>query len=185
MRRETPAEFLAMTIDEEFPLAPPERLAESLAALSQALDAPDAKRDFSRVRGFSRFDAPGRLSDTQLAEAESLLLRVIEGTGSSKVNLEEGLLRTLAFTASPTSLPLFERLLDYTRPRDQFTTTRRTWCIAGIALLATRHRHREAARRIEACSERSPTRHRRRTVDSGRRCVVRGPCHRKGSGSRV
>lgn len=161
MSRDTPARALQHATrfaqdDELFRPAPSTGVAANLDVLRRVLDGPDAKRDFHPVRGFTRFDAPHRLPDELLATAESLLLRVVEASGSRKVALEEGLLRTIAFTASPASLPLFERLLAYMRPRDAFTTTRRTWAVAGVALIAARHRNGEAARRVEALLCESP-----------------------------
>lgn len=150
MSRLTPAEFLEAIIDDDLPLAPPERFVAPLHALRQVLDAPEDTRDFSRVPGLSRFAPPARLSGAMLAEATASLLAVVESRGAGKAQIETGLLQLLAVSAAPGSLPLFERLLTYTRPRDSFSTARRTWCLAAIALLAQMHRDRDAAQRIEA-----------------------------------
>ncbi|MDO9018657.1 MAG: hypothetical protein Q8S73_26280 [Deltaproteobacteria bacterium] len=161
MSRDTPAQALQYSeeFDQEdgfFHATPLARLAANLDVRRKLLDAPDTKRDFSPVHAMNRFNAPVRLPDAMRAEVEQLLVRVMEASGSSKVAIEEGLLRNLAFTASLDSLPLFERLLEYTRPRDQFTTKRRTWVIAGIALLAKRHRSSEAARQLEVMLRANP-----------------------------
>lgn len=162
MLRDTPALILANAVtystgDERFQPVPTAKLPASLARLRQMLDAPGAKRDFSRVSGFSAHDSPRRLPDAVLSVAESLLTRVLDASGSGKLFLEEGMLRHIARTASPTSLPFFEHLLDYTRPRDQFAVKRRAWAVAGIALIAAQTGGSDAAaRRIEALLREHP-----------------------------
>lgn len=162
MLRDTPAQILANAApyaadDELFQRVPTANLPASLALLRQMLDAPGAKRDFSRVPGFTVFDRPRKLPDAVLPVAEALLTRVLDASGSGKLALEEGMLRHIALTASPTSLPFFEHLLDYTRPRDQFAVKRRAWAVAGIALIATRTGgSNAAARRIEALLREHP-----------------------------
>jgi hypothetical protein len=162
MLRDTPAQILANANAfaanyELFHGVPSAKLPASLALLRQMLDAPGAKRDFSRVPGFTVYDRPRKLPDAVLTVVESLLTRVLDASGSGKLALEEGMLQHIALTASPTSLPLLERLLDYTRPRDQFAVKRRAWAVAGISLIATRTSgSNAAARRIKALLREHP-----------------------------
>jgi hypothetical protein len=173
MLRDTPAEVLASAIrfgalDERFHSVPTAKLAASLTLLRQMLDAPVAKRDFYRVPGFSAFDRPRVLPDAVLAVAESLLTRLLDAGGSGKQSLQEGMLRHIAATASATSLPFFEHVLGYTRPRDQLAVRRRAWAVAGIVLTASREGAPAAvSQRVEALLREHPDKRvRTATVDA-------------------
>ena len=71
MLRDTPAQILANAApyaadDEPFQSVPTAKLPASLALLRQMLDARGAKRDFSRVPGFSAYERPRKLPDAVL-----------------------------------------------------------------------------------------------------------------------
>jgi len=112
-----------------------------IAQLEALLDGDLAsKRVF--FSSLSRYARPFPLSDDLRERAEALTPRVWEAKISNKGNVEWGLLMHLAFTASPRSLPLFLRAMEFTKPRDQLGAARRGWAVAGIAFIT--HRRKDA-----------------------------------------
>ncbi len=117
-------------------------LRAEVSRLESHLAGREPPRNFY-LSGISEHAQPAALPDDLRARFEALTPRVWGATVPNKGSLEVGLLKHLAFTASPTSLPVFLAAIEFTRPRDQLGSVRRPWAVAGVAFLA--HRRKDAA----------------------------------------
>ena len=118
-----------------------EQLAEMRAALDQLqemLDHPPAKGANlmnSRVYGLGVWSMV-RLPSEDVARAEDLYHRVYATGGTGTTYVQEGLLFVIGAACRPASIAFWQDLLNLTRPRDTFTTKRRTAALAALAYLA-------------------------------------------------
>lgn len=123
---------------------PPERAAfiqaetrASLDRLTEFLDNPSPKRRDLRDVRIHRWNVAA-LAPDDLLRAQTLYRRVYETGGAGNTYVQEGLLSMIAVTASSDSIPFWLDLLSLTRPRDYFSTQRRSMSLAALALLAIR-----------------------------------------------
>ncbi len=118
-----------------------ERIAELRAALDQLqdlLDHPPAKGANlmnSRVYGLGLWSSV-RLPSEDVARAQDLYRRVYVAGGTGSTLVQEGLLFIIGAARQPASIPFWFETLNLSRPRDSFSTKRRTLAIAALAYLA-------------------------------------------------
>jgi len=118
-----------------------ESLAEMRAALDQLqemLDHPPAKGANlmnSRVYGLGRWSIV-RLPLREVTRAEDLYCRVYATGGAGTTYVQEGLLFIIGASRQPASILFWLETLNLSRPRDSFTTKRRTLALAALAYLA-------------------------------------------------
>ncbi|MBN1485752.1 MAG: hypothetical protein JXA37_13645 [Chloroflexia bacterium] len=112
------------------------RTRADLQALDRYLQqAPEKGRNLHQVRFYADEASIGLLPD-DLALAQDLYRRVYEGGGQGSHFCQESLLHLIAASENPASIPFWQEILGYSRPRDQFSTTRRTMALAALARLA-------------------------------------------------
>lgn len=121
-----------------------------LGALERALDAPGQKAKFGHMESFSRFSPLMRPPPALLRRTEDAVRGVWAISASGKNSLEEGLLRAVAYSGDPSSLPFFREAIAHTRARDTMTTKRRRWAVAGIAFIAFKSGAPEASAQLDA-----------------------------------
>jgi len=134
-----------------------ESLVEMQAALDQLqemLDHPPAKgvnlMD-SRVYGLGIWSMV-RLPSKEIARAEKLYRRVYTTGGSGTTYVQEGLLFIIGASRQPASIPFWLETLNLSRPRDSFSTKRRTLALAALAYLAA-HDNAEAEGALAHCTQ--------------------------------
>jgi hypothetical protein len=112
------------------------QMMDALGKLAQFLENPDPKRRMDDV-GIGPWGwRGGTLPLDGLARAEKLYLNVFQTGGAGNTHVQEGLLSQIAATAEPSSIPFWVALLDLAKPRESFTTKRRTFALAALAYLA-------------------------------------------------
>jgi len=113
-----------------------------LQKLSAALDNPSPKgMNYYNAMGFEYFSFGFQKSD--VPQAESLYHRIHATLGTGSTHAQEKVLDFIARTADPASIPFWVGLLDLTRPRDTFTSARKTMAVAALAYLAIYYNSRE------------------------------------------
>ena len=134
-----------------------ESLAEMRAALDQLqemLDHPPAKGANlmnSRVDGLGRWSIV-RLPLREVTRAEDLYRRVYVTGGTGTTYVQEGLLFIIGASRQPASISFWLETLNLSRPRDSFTTKRRTLALAALAYLAA-HDCLEAEVALAQCTQ--------------------------------
>lgn len=109
----------------------------TLDKITQYLDNPpprginygNTQIDFWGMRGVD-------LPPDDLSRAQQLYIRVWETGGPGNSFAQEGLLQMIGTSQNPDSIPFWHTVFDLTRPRDTFSTRRRTLAAAALALLA-------------------------------------------------
>jgi hypothetical protein len=116
------------------------KVKKALETLPPLLDAstPEKKLDLANS-GMGPFMAPVPLSSEELSSAQELYRRVVTQGGTNSQWVQEGLLGLIAATADPGSIPFWQEMIDWVRPRDQFATKRKVYALAALAYIAIRH----------------------------------------------
>jgi hypothetical protein len=140
MSRDDPLEEWLVHSDFDIPA---KRLAElhaeshtGLAELTAYLDHPPKHANLLDVR-LGMWNQVG-LARTDLSQAQDLYRRVYVTGGAGNTYTQENLLHLIASTCDSVSIPFWLELLDLSRPRDSFTTKRRTMALAALAYLIIR-----------------------------------------------
>ncbi len=140
MSRDDPLEEWIVHSDFDLPA---ERLAElhaeshaGLEQLADYLNHPPKRANLLDVR-LGWWSKVG-LASMDLPQAQGLYRRVYITGGAGNTYTQENLLHLIAATHDPTSIPFWLELLDLSRPRDSFTTKRRTIALAALAFLIIR-----------------------------------------------
>jgi len=109
-----------------------------LRRLSAILDAPVSKKAKLTDSGISRWSMHV-LDPADLSRACDLCRRLMARGGSGSTFVQEGLLEMIASTKDIASIPFWLEILDFNRPRDPFSETRRMYALAALARIALRH----------------------------------------------
>ncbi len=123
---------------------PPQRLAELQAQVHAGLDCLADFLDHPPLKPRSMVDVrlplhtPVALDAADLLRAQDLYRRVYARGGTGNTYIQEGLLGLIAVTLEPASIPFWQDILTWTRPRDLFAVKRRQCAVAALALLAIR-----------------------------------------------
>ncbi len=134
---------------------------ESLAEMRAALDQLQAMLDHPPVKGANLMNSRvyglgiwsmARLPPEEITRVEELYRRVYVTGGTGSTYVQEGLLFIIGASCQPASIPFWLETLDLSRPRDSFTTKRRTLAIAALAYLAA-HDCREAEEALARCTQ--------------------------------
>lgn len=113
------------------------RFREGLDRLGSLLDETASKKVDYHTTGISPYwSGLIVLSPADLATARNLYWSVAKTGGTGSTYAQEGLLKAIATTAHPSSIPFWLEVLDFSRPRDSFAKTRRNLALAAIAFLA-------------------------------------------------
>ncbi len=115
------------------------RLAEMRAGLDRLeayLKRPKSKRKTMWEVGIGGGWQTAPLPPAEAARAEALYRQVYATGGVGSTYVQEGLLKMIAASQNPASIPFWREMLDLTRPRDQFTRARRRIAVAALAYLA-------------------------------------------------
>jgi hypothetical protein len=107
----------------------------ALDELQGFLDDPPPRGSLGDVRIGSLPDAYG-LPHDQVLRAQGLYSRVVAKGGPGNTYVQENLLELIATTQDPASIPFWLDIVNLARPRDSFTTKRRTYAAASLARLA-------------------------------------------------
>jgi hypothetical protein len=112
---------------------------------------PGAKVNYydARPGALGRYSS-SRLRPEQCERVSRLYYQMWQRGGNGLAYAQEQLLDALGMARDPASIPFWVALLDLTKPRDQFTTRRRTFALAALALLAIRDENAEALAALEA-----------------------------------
>jgi hypothetical protein len=70
--------------------------------------------------------------------------RELEEAGTGTTSIQEALLNLIGITADVRSIPFWQEILEYRRPRDKFAGRRKTYALAALAYLALRHNSAQA-----------------------------------------
>ena len=92
------------------------------------------------------------LPGEDVARAEELYRRVYATGGTGTTYVQEGLLFIIGAACQPASIAFWRNMLNLTRPRDTFTTKRRTTALAALAYLAV-HDNAEAETVLAQCTQ--------------------------------
>ena len=93
------------------------------------------KKTGLREAGRVEYVTPGLLSRADVARAEQLYRELCETGGNGSTYAQDGILSLIADSRYPESIPFWLELLDFSRPRDSFTQSRRHWAVAALAYL--------------------------------------------------
>ena len=107
----------------------------ALEKLETYLRQPDRKTSLYGL-GLPDYVHPGLLPRAEVAWAEKLYGPLYQTGGNGSTYAQESLLSLIAGSRYPASIPFWLELLDLSRPRDSFSTQRRTWALAALAYLA-------------------------------------------------
>lgn len=114
-----------------------EQLTTGMIKLQDILDTPTPKRtDYYNIGISPYVHGLIVLRPEDLADAHELYHRVLETGGTGTKYVQEGLLKAIATSANPISIPFWQQLLDIKRPRDSFAKTRRNLALAALAFLS-------------------------------------------------
>ncbi len=107
----------------------------ALNKLETYLRRPNKKTSLYEV-GIVEYVTPGLLPHAEVKRAEKLYHQLYEVGGNGSTYAQDGVLSLIASSRYPESIRFWLNLLDLSRPRDSFTTKRRTWALAALAYLA-------------------------------------------------
>ena len=149
MSRDDPFETWHLYPELKSSLSPQERAKLDVQArtaldeLQRFLDDPPPRGNLGDVRIGLLPQAYGLPRD-QVLRAQELYPRVVAKGGAGNIHVQEDLLELIAATQDPISIPFWLDIVNLARPRDSFTTKRRTYAAAGLGRLAIQTNSAEA-----------------------------------------
>ena len=123
---------------------------DDLAALLDKPVAPNKKRNLysSGIAGLRWIRS--KLAGADVVRAHGLYWRLIESGGSRVNETQEGLLTLIAASEDPASVPFWVDIVNFSRPRDQFTKKRRRLASAALARLVINKENKAALQALRA-----------------------------------
>ena len=139
MRYSDPLErWLSLGDDTTFPELAAVRLQIAHAALNKLeayLRQPNKKTRLHDI-GAIDYVVPSQMPGTDVARAEKLYRQLYEICGNGSLYAQDGILALIASSRYSESIPFWLEVLDWSRPRDTFSTQRRIRALAALAYLA-------------------------------------------------
>jgi hypothetical protein len=110
---------------------------ETLDELDEYLSETPKKIDYGKLRLEAfRWQLAIPLLTQNVTRAQSLYRHVYQ-LGGSRVNYaQRGLLSLIALSQDPESVPFWQEILTFVKPRDNFRQSRINWALSALALLA-------------------------------------------------
>jgi hypothetical protein len=113
-----------------------EEMRAGLDRLEAYLKRPKSKQKTMWEVGIGGGWLTAPLPPAEVARAEALYRQVYAVGGTGSTDVQEGLLKMIAASQNPASIPFWNEMLNLTRPRDKFTRARRRIAVAALAYLA-------------------------------------------------